>query len=191
MELILNLLLINYFRRNSYFCLLGIYKLYPIMKRSLCLALLIFFITVNVNGQDYKTSLGLRAGIPFGPSGVTLKHFLNKATAVEGILAMNYGTGITATCMYEKEHWTGKYPGFNWFWGLGAHAGFMDAGATRWVPASFSGGGVLGIDGVAGLEYTFDEIPLNVSLDILPSLNLIGYFGVNSISSGISIRYVF
>ncbi len=52
-------------------------------------------------------------------------------------------------------------------------------------------GPVIGIDGILGLEYTFDEIPLNLSLDILPSLNLIGSSGWGGINGALSIRYVF
>ena len=32
--------------------------------------------------------------------------------------------GIIATGLFENEHWTGFYPGINWYWGLGAHIGF-------------------------------------------------------------------
>ena len=42
-----------------------------------------------------------------------------------------------------------------------------------------------------GLEYTFDEIPLNLSLDLLPSINLIGSTGWGGINGALSVRYVF
>jgi hypothetical protein len=149
------------------------------------------FLTLLVNAQDYKNAVGIRAGIPFGPSGVTLRHFLDKQNAVEGILAGNFGTSITITGLYENEHWTGYYPSLNWYWGLGAHVGFMDASANRFIPNSFTGGGILGVDGIFGVEYTFDEIPLNISVDIMPSFNIAGYTGFNFISSGVSARYIF
>jgi hypothetical protein len=41
------------------------------------------------------------------------------------------------------------------------------------------------------MEYTFDKIPLNLSLDALPSVNLIGFFGWGGINIGLSARYVF
>lgn len=161
------------------------------MKRILLFTTLIL-ITLISNGQDYKNAVGLRAGVPFGPSGATIRHFLDKTNAVEGILAANgFGTGITMTGLFENEHWTGYYPSLNWYWGLGAHAGFMDAGANRWAPNSYTGGGVVGVDGIFGVEYTFDQIPLNLSVDIMPSFNIVGYTGFNFISSGVSARYIF
>jgi hypothetical protein len=159
------------------------------MKKLIFLVVFVLFSYFIMNGQDYKNSLGFRAGLPFGPYGATIKHFLNKSNAVEGIVGSDFN-GISATGLFQFEHWTGFYPGINWYWGLGAHAGFMDAGA-RWAPGSFTGGGVVGTDGIFGFEYTFDEIPINISVDILPSFNLVGYLGLNSISSGVSIRYVF
>lgn len=156
------------------------------MKKSFIIIAVIIMSYLSLNAQDYKTSLGLRAGYPYG---LTIKHFMGKYNAVEGILASNWG-GFVATALFENENWTGHYPGFNWYWGLGAHVGFWDAGANRWVNSTYSGS-VIGVDGVLGLEYTFDEIPLNLALDILPSLNLIGTTGWDGIWGGLSIRYVF
>jgi hypothetical protein len=156
------------------------------MKKLLVILLFVLFSGITMNAQDYKTSLGLRAGYPYG---LTIKHFLNENNAVEGILASNYG-GFVATVLLQNEHWTGFYPALNWYWGLGAHIGFWDAGANRYVNSTYSGS-VIGIDGVLGLEYTFDEIPLNLSVDIVPGINLIGSRGWGGPSGALSIRYVF
>jgi hypothetical protein len=162
------------------------------MKKAYSLVLFVLLLGVTLKAQEYKTSAGIRAGVPFGPSGGTIRHFFDRNNAVEGILASTgFGTGISATGLFENEHWTGIYPGINWYWGLGAHIGFMDASASRWVPASYNGGAILGFDGIFGVEYTFDEIPLNISVDVMPSFNVVGYTGVNFFSSGISARYVF
>jgi len=156
------------------------------MKRIFFLLVLTVALTAAVSGQDYRTSLGLRAGLPYG---LTVKHFLGKYNAVEGILASSWG-GFVITGLFENEHWTGEYPGLNWFWGVGAHAGFWDAGRNPNVADTYIGS-VIGVDAIAGLEYTFDEIPLNLSLDLLPTFNLIGYTGWGGINGAISIRYVF
>lgn len=156
------------------------------MKKALIILVLTGLIGISASAQDYKTSLGLRAGLPYG---VTLKHFLSKYNAFEGILASSY-QGFVVTGLWENERWTGHYPGFNWFWGVGAHVGFWDAGNNPNLPKSYSGS-VIGVDGVLGIEYTFDEIPLNLSLDLLPTIDLIGYTGWGGINGGLSIRYVF
>jgi hypothetical protein len=156
------------------------------MKRILILFVICTVLTATSAGQDYKTSLGLRAGLPYG---LTVKHFLSKNNALEGILASSWG-GFVVTGLYENEHWAGQYPGLNWFWGLGAHAGFWDAGRNPNVAETYVGS-IVGVDAIVGIEYTFDEIPLNLSLDLLPTFNLIGYTGWGGINGGLSIRYVF
>jgi hypothetical protein len=162
------------------------------MKKSVIIIVFALFSGLSLNAQDYKTSLGLRAGLPFGFSGATIRHFMNKTDAVEGIVASNFD-GIIATGLFENEHWTGFYPGLNWYWGLGAHVGLWRSGVNRYINSSqnYSGGFVIGIDGILGVEYTFDEIPLNLSVDVLPNVNLFGVPGWNLVNGAISIRYVF
>ncbi len=156
------------------------------MKRIFLLIVFVAFLGSIVYSQDYRTSLGLRGGLPYG---LTVKHFLSKTNALEGILASSWG-GFVVTGLYENEHWTGQYPGLNWFWGFGAHAGFWDAGMNPNIDDTYTGS-IIGADAIVGLEYTFDEIPLNLSLDLLPTFNLIGYTGWGGINGAISIRYVF
>jgi len=155
------------------------------MKKSILFILLVMFFASS-RAQDYRTSLGVRGGLPYG---LTVKHFLNKKNAVEGIAAVSY-SGFVAMAFYEFEKWTGIYPSLNWYAGAGAHAGFWDAGMNPALPSTHTGS-VVGIDAVAGMEYTFDEIPLNLAIDLIPSYNLLGDTGWGGMSGAISIRYVF
>jgi hypothetical protein len=153
------------------------------MKKTLLIITLVMAIGTAINAQDYRTGVGLRLGMPYG---LSAKHFLNETNAVEGILASSYN-GIVITGLYENEHWTGWYPGINWYWGFGAHLGFWDN--SPWV--SGDSGGILGADFILGLEYTFDEVPINLSMDIIPSINIIGATGWNGFLGGLSVRYIF
>jgi hypothetical protein len=155
------------------------------MKKLLFIFILTVGMAAAASGQDYKTALGLRAGIPYG---LTVKHFFDKTNALEGIVAGTRYGGFVISGLYESVHWTGEYPGLNWFVGGGAHIGFWDEDPDY---ADSEAGGVFGIDGIIGLEYTFDEIPLNLSLDILPSFNIFGNTGWNGINGALSVRYVF
>lgn len=156
------------------------------MKKIFLILALASAVMISSNAQDYKTSLGLRAGLPVG---VTIKHFLNETSAIEGILASRW-SGFVVTGLFEFEKWTGEYPGLNWYWGPGAHLGFWNSGYNPRLDITYSGP-VIGIDAILGLEYTFDEIPLNLSLDLLPTVNLIGSTGWGGINGAISVRYVF
>jgi hypothetical protein len=156
------------------------------MKRIVIALVLFVTIGIAANAQDYRTGIGFRAGVPYG---LTVKHFLSESNAVEGILASRWG-GLVITGLYENEHWTGEYPSLNWYWGFGAHIGFWDTGYNPRIDDAYTGS-VIGVDGILGLEYTFDDFPLNLSLDILPTINLIGYAGWGGINGALSVRYVF
>jgi hypothetical protein len=156
------------------------------MKKIYMFLIFALLVAVTTKAQDYRTALGLRAGVP---AGLTVKHFLNENNAIEGILASRW-RGFLVTGLYEFEYWTGEYPALNWYWGAGAHVGVWSAGYNPRLDIAYTGP-VVGIDGIIGLEYTFDEIPLNLSLDLLPSINLIGSTGWGGINSALSVRYVF
>jgi len=47
------------------------------------------------------------------------------------------------------------------------------------------------MDGILGLEYTFSEAPINLSLDWKPEIELTPYNGFIPGEGGFSVRYVF
>jgi len=156
------------------------------MIRKQLLILIFFFGLLAVSkSQDYTNGIGLRGGLPYG---ITFKHFLSDKNAVEGILSTRWG-GFRITALYEIHEPTKQYPGLKWFYGVGAHAGFWDD-RSPFVNDPDSQA-ILGIDGILGLEYTFDEIPLNLGIDWIPSFNLIGDTSWGKLLIGVSARYVF
>ncbi len=155
-------------------------------KRSAFIIIFNLILTLSIHAQEYKTSMGLRAGLPVG---ITIKHFMNREYAVEGILATRWG-GFILSGLFEREYWTGEYPGFNWYWGGGIHLGIWEAGYNPRLKPKYADP-VFGIDGIIGLEYTFEYLPLNLSVDLLPSINLVGTTGWGGINGALSVRYVF
>jgi len=143
-------------------------------------------VAVNVNAQQYNTGVGLRGGLP---SGITVKHFFAQKSAVEGILSFGWG-GIGITGLYQLHNSIPDVQGLYWYYGGGAH--FATANADKHNPFDSSSGDeiFLGADGVLGLEYTFKDAPINISLDILPILNLIESPGI-WFNAGLSVRYTF
>ena len=154
--------------------------------RKIVLTMIMFTaVAMMVNGQDYKTGIGLRVG---PASGFTVKHFLNEKNALEGLLTTKWH-GWDFTGLYEVHHLAFDTENLRWFYGGGAHIGFYNGDHVEWgTPGTTTG--VLGIDGIIGIEYTFDEAPINLGLDIKPALNLIGYTGFWA-EFGLSARYVF
>lgn len=156
------------------------------MRRFVITLVVMLSIVSMSKAQNYTTGVGLRGGMS---GGITLKHFLNSDTAVEGILSTRWG-GFALTGLYEKHAEAFNVDGLKWFYGAGAHIGFWDGHKAHWADDDKSYT-VIGIDGILGLEYNLGVIPFNISLDWKPSLNLIGYSGLWTDGGAISVRYVF
>jgi len=96
---------------------------------------------------------------------------------VEGVLGINDGVGICG--LYEIHFPIESVKNLQWFAGPGAYVAFRNS--TTGVGAA----------GIVGLDYKFEEIPLNLTIDWKPELNLISEVGFESSGIGISVRYVF
>jgi hypothetical protein len=148
----------------------------------------------NVSAQDYYTAVGVRAGLT---NGFTIKHFITRVDAVEGILIFRKG-GFRITGLYEFEnefYFDFDTTGFKWYYGFGVHFGYFKGSRDDTIgsfddnhPGSVT---IIGADGIVGIEYTFRNSPINLSLDWQPVFNLIGNTGWSSDTAALSIRYTF
>lgn len=82
-----------------------------------------------------------------------------------------------------------------WYVGGGAHIGFFDDRYhVGWGTSTGRTYTVIGVDGIIGLEYVFADIPINISADWKPAINLVGhnnnsyFWGDNG---ALSVRYIF
>jgi hypothetical protein len=155
------------------------------MKRFFLTVIMMAGLAALMSGQEYKTALGLRGGFS---SGITIKHFKNYKAAFEGLLTSRW-QGFSVTGLYEIHHQAFDVSHLTWYYGGGAHLGFYNGDYVSWGRYG-SAYTVVGLDGILGLEYTFQEIPINLGIDWKPALNLVGYSGLWS-EGGISVRYVF
>jgi len=147
--------------------------------------IMICFVTFS-NAQDYNTGIGLRGGLA---NGLTIKHFLGEKTAIEGILSSRW-KGFNITGLYEIHKQAFDTERLNWYYGVGGHVGFWNGNDVDWVNDN-DDYTVIGIDGILGLEYNFKEIPINLSIDWKPAMNIIGYSGFWGDGGALSIRYIF
>jgi hypothetical protein len=155
------------------------------MKRIVLTMILAAGIVMLTNAQDYKTGIGLRFG---DGAGLTVKHFVNNRGAIEGFLFSKWH-GFNITGLYEIHDIAFDVDRLKWFYGFGAHIGFYNGDYVRWGEPGYAYN-VFGVDGVAGLEYSFTEAPINLGLDLKPALNLVGYTGF-WMEFGLSARYIF
>ena len=156
------------------------------MKKLFFVIVLLMTITLVSKAQDYSTGIGFRGGFS---NGLTVKHFINSENALEGILSTRWH-GFNITGLYEIHAQAFDTPGLKWYYGFGGHLGFWDGDNNPWFDDS-NNYTVVGVDGIIGLEYSFDEVPINLSLDWKPALNIIGYTGFWGDELAISIRYIF
>ena len=171
--------------------------------KNLLKSLLFLFILGGIGlttaqAQNYDKAVGLRY-TDFG-AGLTGKMFVNETAAIEVILSYrSYGSyssysssllGVMGLYEIHKDL-DNVLDGLQWYYGGGAYFSnysykydsdfFEDYNHTT-----------IGIVGVLGLEYKFEDLPITLSTDWLPS------FGIGDWNDGLyigngggSIRYTF
>jgi hypothetical protein len=149
------------------------------MKKILLFLIILACFSISTKAQEYKTAVGIRLGpnsAAIAP-GFTVKHFLNEKHAVEGIIGFKDGVGICG--LYEWYHPVNSVEHMQWFIGAGGYAAYR-------TKTAYIGGA-----GIVGLDYKFPEIPLNISIDWKPELNIVETVGFEASGVGFSARFTF
>lgn len=144
----------------------------------------LFLIASSINAQNYRTGIGGRIG---SFNGFTIKHFVKTDKALEGLLSFRWN-GFIITGLYEHQRAFKGVENLDWFVGIGGHVGFWDRGDYYWNRFE-DNHTVFGMDLIGGIEYTFDEVPINLGLDWKPAFNFVGDDHVWFDGLALSIRY--
>lgn len=169
------------------------------MKNPLLIVLLALFFCAahTTEAQEYNSSIGARLGSPFSAS---YKNFISEQGAIE--LFGNFRTrGVLTSYRWTRFGLGGAYQhhfdleieeleGLKWYVGGGATAYFWtysnDSIFNEYDNLS------IGVQGYVGLDYGFEDIPLNISLDWVPTIILgdgyVSGFGANY--GALSVRYI-
>jgi hypothetical protein len=145
-------------------------KLVFVQKVKLAVLIVGLISVLPLSAQDYKTSLGARVG---GTSGVSVKHFYSRNMAFEGLLGF-FGNGTSITGLVEKHQTAFDTKGLKFYYGAGAHVAFYNGryyyrnGFWRDINYYDQREAAFGVNGIVGLEYTIDELPIAFSLDFKP-----------------------
>lgn len=150
--------------------------------RKIHFFLTLFVLTASANrllAQDYKFSAGIRLSSPSPTisSSVSVKYFLNDRAAIDGLVS--FGTRFGIGGLYEVHQQVGSAPHLNWFYGGGAYIGWQ-------FNQVYSGP-----MGVAGLDYKFDNAPINLSLDWKPELDIAPAINFVADAFALTVRFVF
>ncbi|HWI90529.1 MAG TPA: hypothetical protein VNT20_04600 [Flavisolibacter sp.] len=147
-------------------------------KTSIIFSVLVSFLFAgSANAQDYKAAIGIRfsSKAALVNNSVSLKYFFTEKTAVEGLITFNdpFALGILV-----EQHKPLATNNFKYFYG----GGFYGA---------FSGSRRAGLQGVIGLDYKVQMIPLNFSIDWKPELTFTKEFSFEPQTLGLSARFTF
>jgi hypothetical protein len=130
-------------------------------KIGIILVLLVLTASLNrLSAQDYTLGLGLRFSTPAPTisNSVSVKYFMNDRAALEGLVSWGSRFGIGG--LYEIHQLIGGIPSLNWFYGGGAYVGFEDSKVYS------------GPTGIIGIDYKFQNAPVNLTLDWKPELDI-------------------
>ncbi|HOT13409.1 MAG TPA: hypothetical protein PK252_01490 [Bacteroidales bacterium] len=146
------------------------------MRKLVFLFFIIFIAFTNIKAQQ---AIGARLSDNFG---ITYKYTYSNPVKLEGILEI-HRHALTVNGLYERYYQTPFSKYFDWYFGGGAFINFWSV--------NDNGGVNVGLRGVAGICYTFSDIPIDISLDWMPAIQIVSDYHADFAILGLSVRYVF
>lgn len=160
------------------------------MKKIIAAALLILVsgTVYNASAQEYKTALGVRlsSSNAMQNNSVSFKQFISDKTAIEALFTFGDPLALGALLEFHKPL---NPAGLTWFYGGGGYIGFVKKLNTNTGKEGTDPN--FGAQGVIGLDYKFTNIPLNISLDWKPELNLVNDINFEPAAIGFTARFTF
>lgn len=155
---------------------------------KLLICFFLIAISSSLFSQSYNSAIGLRFGYP---TAVSYKTFLSEKNAIEafvGFRSYGFGSFININAAYQIHNPIASVDNLSWYYGLGAGAYLYSYDAGVVDDGSFG----IGVSGYLGLDYKFDNIPLNLSADWVPTFFLGGgyYNGFGGSYGALSARYI-
>ncbi len=147
------------------------------MRRIVFLAFIIA--STSSFAQSYKTAVGLKGGYP-GYGSLNVKHYISQSNAIEGSIGGS-ANFLWLQGVYEINK-SLPTDGLNWYFGVGPSLGFANSNNNTTNGLFIMGTGLIGI------EYTFQDLPINIALDTGPSIQIVPGFNFQW-GGGFAVRY--
>lgn len=150
------------------------------------IAFSVFIITMSISSfaqRNYDRAVGIR-GSYYTNFNLTYKQFINDQDAFEligGIRVSRFGFFYTEGAAIYQRHFPLEIEdieGLSYYVGVGAYSGFSN---TSIFNLGFMVGG--------GIDYKFEDYPINLSFDLFPALNILTRFRPRIRHGGLAIRY--
>lgn len=160
--------------------------------KSIIFAIALLASSSPVNAQQYNTALGVKldwSNLKAAMGEISVKHFFNSPHALE----VNLGGGrryIWLQTMYIYNMPLSRGRGVEWYLGAGMDGGYWNTNYDRQYDPAERSGYWFGFDANAGIEYTFDHIPINLALDAGPTLRMVPDVKLG-VTTGLAVRYAF
>ncbi len=148
-----------------------------------------FFALHTAKAQVNEHALGVRFG---SGGGISYQHGLNKKNRLEINLAGDFSSNYTWLRATGAYQWVFEVSsGLNVFVGPSASVGFLGVEEEK-----FTGKGQDGLTiyagGQIGIDYNFQSIPIQISIDALPQFGLLNAIDNDiSLDPALGIRWVF
>ena len=154
----------------------------------LCTFIVLISASQTLSAQDYKTALGVRlsSANAMQNNSISIKQFINDKTAIEGLFTFGDPLSLGALLEFHKPL---SAPGLKYFYGAGGYIAFLKK--VNVTTQKISTEPNFGAQGIIGLDYKFTNIPLNISLDWKPELNIVSDINFEPAAIGFSARFTF
>lgn len=152
------------------------------MKKVLLILVAVIGLGFTANAQNW---IGVRGafGSSYGAE-LSFQHGFNANNRLELDLGWNRHSTYGYTNLSAIYQWMGTFvDNFGWFAGVGANAGLW---------SGYNNGSIgLGFLAQAGLEYNFQAVPFQITLDFRPQWDVLGAASGFGYAGALGIRYRF
>jgi hypothetical protein len=169
--------------------------------KKLCFTILVLSVITSqiINGQYGTKQAGLRTGVRGGFFYQITSEAGNAEVGYNAMLGFNNnGIQLTGLRIVYETSLSEISPDLFFAWGYGGHAGFVYTDYVGFLGERYNFQGkhflpVFGADGWIAAEYRFRDIPLNISLNLKPfvELTIPSFVKIMPADLGLSIAYVF
>ena len=164
------------------------------MKKFILLFTL-FLSAILSDAQGFKHAIGIRGGIS---SGFEYRFYTDDSNSYKFLLGTrNHGVQLHALKEFHRYDLFDFSEQLVFFYGAGIHAGYESwdevhyLNNTRWYDSRTAL--IAGLDGLAGVEYVFYEVPVSVGFEVKPFFDVFGKnsFRIQPFDFAFTIKYLF
>ena len=155
--------------------------------------------TLSSFAQDRRHAVGLRMG---GTFAVTYDYLHNEFSGFSGMMSFREkGVQVTGMLKFYRPAFERVTDRFWWYAGVGGHVGYhkwteyfsVNQGIYTYYYEFNRYSPVMGLDGLIGLEFRMDILPICFGVEYMPYFDLFGknFFKLNYYDFGFTIKYAF